>query len=136
MSRGYPLCWDLYTFAPGVSSPAAKRAAVESLCIALTEIDAEYLAAHRTPSLYQSGVRYRKDTGGVERQWWDVPKILAMGFADCKGLAAWRAAELLMAGVPAEPFVTESRVSGTLLYHVRVRTPDGLEDPSRVLGMR
>ncbi len=142
-SPGYPLCFDLWTFAEGHSLPHFKRMAVEALCVALAAIDIAYLELHpETPSLYEADVVYKKEKPGIEKQWWDIPKMLSLGYGDCKGLAAWRAAELILAGEVAEPYVTEGKTAnGGTLYHVRVAVygPDGnvqrLEDPSRDLGM-
>lgn len=49
------------------------------------------------PPLYLSGVRYREEPPGHE-DWIDAPGVLQQGHADCEDLAAWRAAELRVAG--------------------------------------
>ena len=90
------------------------------------------------PSIYSSGVRYVRDTPGTE-DWCDVLQVLAQGYADCKSFAAWRVAELRENGIAARCEVTRPRMlpRGQLLYHIRVRWPDGtIEDPSIALGMR
>lgn len=108
-------------------------AVVQALVDALTITDVGYLRSHpNTPALYNSGVYYCRDERGKERQWWDVQAVRANGCADCKALAAWRAAELIVAGYPAEPIVTTT--DGTL-FHVVVRIGNKIEDPSAILGM-
>jgi predicted transglutaminase-like cysteine proteinase len=106
---------------------------VQALVDALTLTNVGYLREHtRTPALYNSGVYYCKDERGKEKQWWDIPAVLAHGCADCKALAAWRAAELIVAGYPAEPLVTTRDGN---LFHVVVRIGNQVEDPSALLGM-
>lgn len=87
----------------------------------------------RTPDLYESGVRYSRQPGGVER-FLPIPRILDAGEADCDQLAPWRAAELrLRYGIRAQP---EVRKMAANLFHVFVRHPNGrVEDPSARLGM-
>lgn len=90
------------------------------------------------PSIYRSGVRYVRDEPGQE-DWCDVLEILKQGFADCKSFAAWRVAELRENGIAARCEITNPRYlpGNVLLYHIRVRWPDGrIEDPSIALGMK
>lgn len=90
------------------------------------------------PSIYRSGIRYVRDRPGHE-DWCDCLQVLEQGFADCKSFAAWRVAELRENGIPARCEVKEPRLlpNGMLLYHIRVRWPNGhIEDPSIALGMR
>ena len=56
------------------------------------------------PPLYASGVRYKEDPPGQEN-WKDCLAVLADGHGDCDRLVAWRVAELLVAGCPAEPII-------------------------------
>jgi len=89
------------------------------------------------PPIYRSGVRYVRDNPG-EEDWCDVLQILRQGYADCKSFAAWRVAELREMGIGARCEVAHPRLlpNGTLLYHIRVRLPNGaIEDPSIRLGM-
>lgn len=89
-----------------------------------------------TVPLYQSGVYYREEPFGQE-DFFDIPTVLEQGFADCEDLAAWRVAEYWSVGWPAQPIVTwDMFKNGDILFHVRVQSPDGLEDPSALLGMR
>jgi hypothetical protein len=117
----------------GGLGPREATAVVQSLVNALTQTNVGYLREHRrVPALYDSGVYYCKDERGKEKQWWDIPMVIANGCADCKALAAWRAAELIVAGYPAEPIVT---TRDGLLFHVIVRVANQVEDPSALLGM-
>ena len=104
----------------------------------LMEIDEVHLLYHpETPGLYESGVRYMEEPPGQE-DWYDIPTVLKLGYADCEDLACWRAAELrVRAGVAAMPvFKAFRRPNGSMLYHIVVALPDGSEeDPSRLLGM-
>ena len=104
------------------------------------------------PPLYASGVVYREEAPGRE-DWPDIPKVLGLGWGDCEDLAAWRAAELRVAGVECEPVIKwqwidrETMIAqgypaaklpgrGVWLVHCCVRFPDGsVEDPSKILGM-
>ena len=64
--------------------------------------------------------------------------MLGRGFGDCKDLACFRAAELVVKeGIDARPFVKRRFYpNGFALYHVVVIKPDGSEeDPSLALGM-
>jgi hypothetical protein len=110
------------------------------------------------PPLYQSGVRFRLEPWARQVQHFaNAVEILDRGWADCKGLSAYRCAEARkLAKTPAEargyglkiywrlhdvdplhaalgaaegPAAREYRI-----YHVQVRHPDGsVEDPSRML---
>lgn len=105
---------------------------------ALVQVNLNFLAKYpSTPLLYESGVRYEYERPGQE-EWQDIPTTLAKGFGDCEDVCAWRCAELIARyGVPARPVFTYKQLpSGMWLYHIRVWAPDGLEDPSRLLGMR
>jgi len=85
------------------------------------------------PALYESGVRYRKERPGREK-WLTIPQTLRAGFGDCEDLAAWRAAELQMLGIPARAVVIRT---GAKMFHAVVRLPGGrIEDPSVKLGMK
>ncbi len=116
-------------------SPATLTAALEGLTATNT------VMMQRTkemggawPALYEAGIRYQEEPqqGNLQR-WPNAAQVLVRGHADCKGLAAWRAAELRMEGEPAIAYAYES---GPERYHAVVRRGDGTtEDPSRVLGM-
>lgn len=89
------------------------------------------------PPLYASGVAYHPPAG--RQDFLDTPAILKHGGANSESLAAWRAAELRVAGIAAEP-VTEHhpmRSRGREGWGVRacVRHPDGkIEHPAQILG--
>lgn len=109
--------------------PMHGLADVQAGADALTTLNRHYLATHgRTPRLYASGVRYRREAAGGPEEWQSTPYALASGCADCEDLASWRAAEL----PGARALVVRS--SGG--YHVVVCCADGsIEDPSARLGM-
>lgn len=115
----------------GEPSPALMAGLLE----VLTEADVAYLRKHpRTPRLYASGVRFRREPPHEER-WNDVPEVLRLRYGDCEDLAAWRCAEWRLAGVWARPLL---RSGGRAhLLHAVVLLPDGrIEDPSKRLGLK
>jgi hypothetical protein len=76
-----------------------------------------------------------------------MPEVRRRGGGDSEDLAAWRAAELRVHGVDAEPVVGwqwappsgsgRSPQGGRWVIHAAVRHPDGrIEDPSEILGRR
>ncbi len=123
------------------SDPEVVAEIVTALCDALVLADCLWLeGTPETPPLYDSGVVYRRET--TRENFWDIPKVLRHGYADCEDLASWRCAELIVReGVEAYPLVTwqyyRPRIRGAyrVEYHVRVATPFGIEDPSMILGM-
>ena len=106
-------------------------AVLAALLEGLTQASAILIARLGLPPLYHAGVRYQREPRGRER-WQLAPQTYADGVGDCEDLATWRAAELRLAGVDARPVVYRA---GRRQLHVVVATPDGYEDPSRVLGM-
>lgn len=103
--------------------------------LALTNL--AYLQMYpNTVALYSSGVYYNEEPFGLE-DFFDIPVILAQGHADCEDLSAWRIAEYWSVGEPAAPLVTwQAYDNGDILFHVRVATRYGTEDPSARLGMQ
>lgn len=107
---------------------------------ALVATNLVYLKLYpRTVPLYRSGVYYREEPMGQE-DFFDIPTVLFQGHADCEDLAAWRCAEYLSVGEWAHVVVTWEAIqhnSGDIdiLFHVRVQSRYGLEDPSEILGM-
>jgi hypothetical protein len=101
-----------------------------------------YLLAHpETPLLYESGARYLDEPTG-EEVWRTIPHVLANGGSVCHSLACYRAAELRVGNILAEPVWDVTPLEdGTFLYHVQVYVPDSpgrqssIEDPSLLLGM-
>ncbi len=120
----------------GGSNPVQSRRYLECLTRCLTDIDLLYLLNNpSTPLLYHAGVRYVRDEPGQE-DWQAIPEVMKRRKADCKSLAAWRAAELLARGHKA--FVQyhwrDSPQGAT--FHIYVQLENGeMEDPSRILGM-
>lgn len=112
-----------------LTSPAELVAALAGLQRA-AEVD---LRCHALPSLYDSGVRYRRERPMAEH--WQLPsQTIVAGVGDCEDLSAWRAAELKNAGENAEIVLIRAKPR---LWHVAVRRESGaIEDPSRILGMQ
>lgn len=111
----------------------ASRATLTAALEGLVAVNVIYLERHpRTPKLYASGVRYRREPRGQEI-WLTIPQVLRAGFADCEDLAAFRAAECIVAGIPARAEVIRT---GPRTFHAIVRLPGGQTlDPSVKLGM-
>ena len=115
----------------GFSLPAS-RAMISAALEGLTAANYVLLRSKHLPPLYRSGVRYRREQPGKE-DWLTADQVLAKGYGDCEDLAAWRAAELRLNGIPARAVI---RRTGAKKFHALVRWPDGsTEDPSRMLGM-
>lgn len=122
--------------APLFVLPHLRPEHVASLVELLADLDADYLArVGGLPRLYDLDLRPSSDPGDPET-FGTVPWI-AGGAAprDCKGLAAWRLAELRLAGEDARPLVDGLlEASGLFSYHVRVLRASGeVEDPLAVL---
>lgn len=82
-------------------------------------------------SLYPNRMRYFEHPA-----WYSIPTALRRKQIDCKGAAAWRAAELrFYCGEWARPVAEYTSIPD--LIHVVVKRADGRrEDPSLPLGMR
>jgi hypothetical protein len=112
---------------------------VRSLLAALVLVD--YLAIMSdpsVPSLYRSGVRFKREPKGTE-SFVDLYEVLKNGGGDCAHLAAWRCAELRAKGERATLRVTwqVDPKKNLRVFHVVVRREDqSVEDPSALLGMR
>lgn len=102
---------------------------------ALVALNVDWLRQHpQTPTLRESGVRYRTQDHGFEF-FKMIPDIIAAGSGDCDQLTAWRCAELRVRhGIRALPEIV--RISSRL-FHCYVKHPNGkAEDISAHLGMR
>lgn len=94
----------------------------------------------RMPPLYQSGVRYRRETCLVStlpetcERFLTYEQLLRERFGDCDDLSSARCAELICSG---EDPRARARVYKTEVgYHAIVVRGDGsIEDPSALLGM-
>lgn len=111
----------------------ASRATLTAALEGLTAVNVVYLRANpRTPSLYSSGVRYRRESPGREK-WLTIPQVISAGIGDCEDLATYLAAQLQVAGIDARAVVVRT---GPKTFHAVVRLPGGkIEDPSAKLGM-
>lgn len=107
---------------------ARRLTAVARGLVALARLD--LLERPREP-LYELARRglvvYRREPPPRER--WLCPSlVMGEGWGDCEDLAAWRAAELRLAGQKARVWV---RPSGKSLFHAVVVLENGeVEDPS------
>lgn len=94
---------------------------------------AEDAHGQELPSIYESGVRYRREPDG--REWWetagDMLNVVSDHSGDCEDLAAWRAAELrYYEGDDARVIIVPTRTG----FHCKVQHDDGsIEDPSLIL---
>ncbi len=154
-----PIALDVALFESN-SAPVVERSKIQLLTLlhGLTAFDRVYLSFNTasTPTLYTSGVEYETDS----KPWRDVPRMLSEKRGNCKDFAAWRCAELRLAGVKCKPFILwNRREDGYWQFHAVVLretidnhlpemkfTPKGkptvyrsnggwIEDPSRILGM-
>ena len=97
----------------------------------LIRLNCYLIRLHNLPSIYDGGVRYKKDP---EEEWKHALLVHRDGWGDCEDLGALRAAEYrVYEGIPAGAIVKRT---GSRTLHAMVTLPDGtIEDPSRVLGM-
>jgi hypothetical protein len=109
----------------------------------LLALNRGYLAHHHVPRLYSAGVIYGRT------EIWDTipalyakkydgpnPALYSKAYGDCKSLSAALIAERESAGLEAQQSFRWVRTeSGVKDYHILVLTPNGWEDPSKVLGM-
>jgi hypothetical protein len=122
------------------------QVALLKLMEALAQMNEGHLAQMKYPSIYESGVRYRREERS--ENWQDIPSILEAGAGDCEDLACWRIAELRRAGKLAFPYLAFQKLeNGSYRYHALVERfvrydrsagkfhGQSLEDPSRRLGM-
>lgn len=129
---------------PVIVPPKLDGRTLEDLLQLMLRWNVDYLReAPQTPPLYEANIRYVREEPGTER-WLTIPWLRLQGHSVCHSLCAWRVAELRMQGEAArfawheEPPLPD----GSRLFHVRVkravwspRYPNGLEDPSLMLGM-
>lgn len=82
------------------------------------------------PPLYHSGIYYKEEAPGHE-DWLDAPAVLRQGFADCEDLAAYRCAELRVAGhTDCEPVIKWQKIPKRLMvqngYPAQTIPPGGV----------
>jgi len=121
------------------STPNQDGAALQALLVGLITLNRAFLVNHAVPDLYRCGVIY-----GRTDIWDTIPALYApkstrngaQPYGDCKSVSACLVAERLKKGQEALPVFRWIRTPlGTKDYHILVLTPDGFEDPSKVLGM-
>jgi hypothetical protein len=129
-----------YAFFPE-SSSVDNAHALWTLVNTLVRLNRLYRRLYRgqVPSLYRSGVYYRRVPKGQPDKWLPIPALYKRGWGDCKSLAPARIAEILESGHKAEPvFRYNPRADGALDFHILIQTTanqTGWEDPSKILGM-
>lgn len=98
----------------------------------LVSVNRNFLRFHPdTPPLYQAGVRY-----GRTVIWDSIPRLYQLGYGDCKSLACALIAQYQLQNISAKPtFRWVRRSDGHKDVHILVRTNQGFEDPSKILGM-
>jgi hypothetical protein len=97
----------------------------------------QWMLTHHSqvPPLYQAGVRYQREDG--TEIWKPAPRVFSDRFGDCEDLAAWRAAELRLAGEMDARAIAIRLRSGSRVWHAVVQRASGdIEDPSVILGMK
>ena len=115
----------------------ASLAYLDALLEGLVLANVVFLETHpKTPRLYKSGVRYRRERPGRE-DWLIIPQLYKRGYGDCEDLGAALAAEcIVFDDLDAWAFTVRT---GKKKFHTKVGIrQDGetfIEDPSRVLGM-
>lgn len=129
----WPLCVDLDAlFARG---RAYAERTLRQLMRQLVRDNMTYLRENPdTPLLYEAGLMYREDPPGCEL-WQDIPSLYRARGGDCEDLVAARVAELRIAGVKARERWSLQETEEEVMYHLDIVTPEGIEDPSRLLGM-
>lgn len=137
-----PIRFDVALLSEGTAEDTADSRKIMLFMLELLALyDLKYLRRHpNTVRLAKSGVRYVRDTFPDDLESWKgIPAILRDGHADCKSLAAWRCAELRLAGKKCKMALTFGRKSptgrGTILHAIVERADGTTEDPSRLLGM-
>lgn len=110
----------------------ARAGAIRGAVLGLVALNRDVLRNSQLPPLYRSGVRYQAEELGSER-WLTADEVFAKGRGDCEDLAAWRVAELQLAG-ELDASVDIAR-TGNRRFHARVLRANGaIEDPSRILS--
>lgn len=119
---------DVRGYAVIVDTAECHRRALD----ALAAVDELAIVRERLPGLYGGAIVYAPELGEQFRY---AGEVARSGWGDCDDLAAYRAAELRLAGDrSARPWPVPA-VGGLTPGHVVVRTARGDEDPSRALGM-
>lgn len=111
--------------------PLARRADVQAALDALTILSLNDRTQGYAPSLDSTRVRYRREPRRTVEDWQSARRAWRRGHGDCEDLAAWLAADLLLKGIEARA-VAVPVSSG---FHVVVRSPQGVRDPSEERGM-
>ena len=115
---------------------AAGAEALRAFTLALSVVNRGIIQSLGLPRLYDAGIFYREVDPDGYILLEDALCIYGKHFSDCKNLVAWRKAEFDISGKPSDVIVdwTPGPRMNTI-YHVYLKTQDGIEDPSRILGM-
>jgi hypothetical protein len=93
------------------------------------------IAGVESPSLYDSGIRYRREPQG--REWWesaaDAHGVATDRSGDCEDLAAYRCAELRVYEDDPDAMVRVIRTRRGSFHAIVQRGDGSYEDPSRIL---
>jgi len=107
---------------------------VERAATILTDASIEDIITGHAPPWRAARVRYRREGPRTTEDWARAARVAARGWGDCEDLAAYRAADLIVSGVPAAVRAYLARDGRTI--HVVVELADGtILDPSRARGM-
>lgn len=88
------------------------------------------------PSLYDGFVSYEEEEPGKEL-FQSIPALFLIGSGDCEDLVAARLAEPdIDPKARAYIYETGKSPSGGRMLHLVIQHQNGIEDPSRMLGMR
>lgn len=137
---GYLPIFELESF-DTLSVPARKAVLMKALST-LAEANYHFLRERGAPALYDWAPKYRiKARPFSLDSWQDIPSTMKKGTGDCKDFAAWRVAELYLAGYTVGFHIKVQKMPPDLIvYHIQVEgfNRDGRfvrEDPSKLLGM-
>jgi len=114
---------------PSLSNAVVLRALLDGLIAA----NVVYLKYHTFPSLYESGVVYKRTN-----VWDSLPALYHRGYGDCKSLTAALVAERMTrreSAMPVFRWMPRPNEEGVKDFHILVESSYGYEDPSRRLGM-
>src|SRR4051794_16388842 len=110
---------DLFAHRGVEADPVRSEQSLLLLMEAMCAIDLLHLRQRRYPTLYESGVVYRREDRS--ENWLDIPHVIKAGWGDCEDLVFWRVAELRKQKIKAAPFAKWRRVNGGYKYHALVR---------------
>jgi hypothetical protein len=123
-------------FLPRFGGPQLTTLLAVLFALNLLEIRAMLLRGP-VPSVYDAGVRYRREPRGCEI-WRTIAVLYRLGFGDCEDIATALAAWLVVVcgEVDARPVWKMFELAVGRLYHILTKRGSGvIEDACRALGM-